>query len=269
LSQDLYDFLRQRARMRGLGWPVCLSVSLAFHGLVVAAILASPKAGAKPEEVKVTWVTLPSAGATGPLGGSGPTEEGRQGERQRRVEEVAPQRPEPAGHQATPNAFGTKASAPLKGTSPNPASLGKAPVAAKGKAPVPDAAIGAAGQGSGGGLGMGSSIPGLKASAGIQGGSGLVADLDTSFPYTWYLVQVQGRITGNWNRLSSAQGLVLIKFRINRDGSIQAARVETTSGNPLLDQSALLAVQRSNPLPMLPGGMDSLGVTFKFSYLGN
>jgi hypothetical protein len=41
LSQDLYDFLRQRARMRGLGWPVCLSVSLAFHGLVVAAILAS------------------------------------------------------------------------------------------------------------------------------------------------------------------------------------------------------------------------------------
>jgi TonB family protein len=269
LSQDLYDFLRQRARMRGLGWPVCLGVSLAFHGLVVAAILAAPKAGAKVEEVKVTWVTLPSAGDTGPQGGAAPAEQGRQGERQRRVEEVAPQRPEPAGPQATPNAFGTKASRPLKGTSPDPASLGKAPVAAKGKAPAPNPALGAAGEGSGGGLGVGSSIPGLKASAGIQGGSGLVTDLDGSFPYTWYLVQIQGRITGNWNRLNSAQGLVLIKFRIGRDGSIQGARVETTSGNPVLDQSALLAVQRSNPLPMLPGGMDSLGVTFKFSYLGN
>ena len=45
--------------------------------------------------------------------------------------------------------------------------------------------------------------------------------------------------------------------------------MDTTSGNNALDQSALLAVQRSNPLPMLPGGMESLGVTFRFTYLGN
>jgi protein TonB len=271
LSQELYDFLRQRSRMKGLGWPICLGASLAFHGLVAAAILATPKGGPKPDEAKVTWVTLPSAGDTGPLGGSGPVEEGKQGERQRRVEEVAPQRPEPAAAQATPNAFGAKASHPLKGTSPNPDSLGKAPVAAKGKAPVANPVVGAAGQGAGGGIGVGASIPGLKSSTGIQGGSGLISDLDGNFPYIWYLQQVQGRITGNWNRLTSAQGRVQIYFRIKRDGSIDGARVESPSGNASLDQSALLAVRRSDPLPRLPEGFDtgSLGVRFWFTYLGN
>ena len=273
MTQELYDYLRQRAQMKGLGWPVGLAVSLAFHGLVAAAILITPKTAAPPEPAKVTWVTLPSAGDTGPLGGSGPMEQGTQGERQRRVEEVAPQRPEPASPKAaaTPNTFGTKASQPLKGTSTNPDSLGKAPVAAKGKVPAPNPAVGAAGQGGGGGIGVGAAIPGLKASTGIQGGSGLISDLDGTFPYTWYLQQVQGRITGNWNRLNSAQGRVQIYFRIQRDGSIDGARVESPSGNASLDQSALLAVRRSDPLPRLPEGFDSgaLGVRFWFTYLGN
>jgi TonB family protein len=270
LSQDLYDYLRQRARLKGPAWPVGLGVSLAFHGLVAAAIMISPKETPKPEETKVTWVSLPSGGDTGPLGGSGPMEEGKQGERQRRVEEVAPQRPEPAGVQsATPNVFGNKPSRPLKGTSPNPESLGKAPVAAKGAAPVPNPVVGAAGQGGGGGIGVGAAIPGLKASSGIQGGSGLISDLDGSFPYISYLQQIQSRITGNWNRLNAAQGRVQIYFRIKKDGSIDGARVESPSGNGFLDQSALLAVRRSDPLPRLPEGFDgsSLGVRFWFTYV--
>ena len=260
MSQDLYDYLRQRSRMKGLGWPLGLSLSLAVHGLVAAAILVTPKAVPKAPEPKVIWVSLPSAGDTGPLGGASPMEEGKQGERQRRVEEVAPKRPEPAAPQAqaTPNTFGTKVTRPLKGTSTNPDSLGKAPVAAKGKAPVPNPTLGAA-------------IPGLKASSGIQGGSGLISDLDGSFPYMSYLQQIQSRITGNWNRLNAAQGRVQIYFRIKRDGSIDGARVESPSGNGFLDQSALLAVRRSDPLPRLPEGFDSatLGVRFWFTYLGN
>jgi TonB family protein len=257
--------------MRGLGWPVCLGVSLAFHALVAAAIVLTPKAQARQEEVKVTWVSLPSAAATGPLGGSGPVEEGRQGERQRRVEEVAPRQEQAVRPVAPANSFGTRPTRPLKGTNPDPDSLGKAPVAAKGKVPVANPAIGAAGQGGGGGIGSGAAIPGLKASAGIQGGSGLIGDLDGNFPYTWYLQQVQSRITGNWNRLTSAQGRVQIYFRIMRDGSVDGARVESPSGNASLDQSALLAVRRSDPLPRLPEGFDggSLGVRFWFSYLGN
>jgi TonB family protein len=270
LSQDLYDYLRQRSRLKGPAWPVGLVVSLAFHGLVAAAIMVSPKEAPKQEETKVTWVSLPSSGDTGPLGGSGPVEEGKQGERQRRVEEVAPRRPEPAGVQTpTPNVFGNKPTRALKGTSPNPESLGKAPVAAKGAAPVPNPVVGAAGQGAGGGIGLGAAIPGLKASSGIQGGSGLISDLDGNFPYVSYLQQIQSRITGNWNRLNAAQGRVQIYFRIKKDGAIDGARVESPSGNGFLDQSALLAVRRSDPLPRLPEGFDgsSLGVRFWFTYV--
>jgi colicin import membrane protein len=271
LSQELNAILRQRSRMRGLSLPVCLTVSLVFHGLVVAAILITPRTEAQPEPVKVTWVTLPPSGNTGPLGGSSPAEEGKEGERQRRVEEVAPKAEPAPVRQATPNAFSTKASQPVRGTGSNPESLGKAPVAAKGKAPTPNPAIGAAGQGSGGGIGIGSSIPGLKASTGIQGGLGLISEVEGDFPYTRYLQQVQGQITGNWNRLTSAQGRVQIYFRIKRDGSIDGLRVESPSGTSFLDQSALLAVRRSDPLPRLPEGYDApwLGVRFWFSYTGN
>jgi TonB family protein len=271
LSQDLYDFLRQRSRLTGLGWPVCLTVSLGFHVAVGVAIWTAPKIEAKPQEVKVTWVTLPAAGGATPPGGSAPMEQGKQGERLRRVEEVAPRRPEPAtGPQVTPNTFGTRPTRPARGTNPNPDSLGKAPVAAKGKAPAANPVEGAAGQGGGGGIGLGSSssIPGLRASAGIEGGTGLISDLDSSFPFVWYLQQVQNRITGNWNRLGAAQGRVQIYFRIRRDGGIEGARVESPSGSSSLDQSALLAVRRSDPLPPLPEG-NTLGVRFWFTYLGN
>lgn len=272
MSQDLHTYLQERSQLPGLGWPLGLTVSFAFHGLVVAGILFSAKPQAAQDAPKVTWVTLPSAGG-GVAGGSGPMEEGKEGERQRRVEEVAPKAAEPAGVKPasvpTPNTFSNKPAHALKGTSENPNSMGKAPVASKGKAPNPNAAIGAAGQGGGGGIGQG--IPGLKASNGVQGGSGLIGDLDGTFPYTWYLQQIQARITGNWNRLSSAQGRVQIYFRIRRDGGLEGARIESPSGNGALDQSALLAVRRSDPLPRLPEGFESqaLGVRFWFTYLGN
>ena len=263
--------------MKGPRWPIGLGVSLAFHALVAAAIMTSPRSPAKAQEAKITWVSLPATGATGPLGGSGPVEEGKQGERQRRVEEVAPKRvappvrtPAPVAP-VTPNAFGTKPTRPMTGTSSNPDSMGKAPVAAKGHNPLPNPTVGAAGQGNGGGIGVGSSIPGLRASSGIQGGSGLISDVDGNFPFLSYLQQVQTRITGNWNRMNSVQGRVQIYFRIRRDGSLEGVRVEIPSGNAGLDQSAMLAVRRSDPLGRLPDGFEgqTLGVRFWFSYLGN
>jgi TonB family protein len=272
LSQDLYDFLKQRARMTGLPLGLCLTVSLGFHLALAGAIIFTSRAEAQTQEVKVTWVTLPGLSSPTPAGGSAPAEVGKQGERLRRVEEVAPKRAEPAPRaaQVTPNAFGTRPTRPAQGTNPNPDSLGKAPVAAKGKVAAANPGEGAAGQGGGGGIGVGgaSAIPGLRASSGIEGGTGLISDLDGSFPFIWYLQQVQNRITGNWNRLTSAQGRVQIYFRIRKDGGIEGARVDSPSGNGALDQSALLAVRRSDPLPPLPEGA-SLGVRFWFTYVGN
>jgi len=270
VSLDLYAYLRERSRLGAMSLSKGLALSLAFHGVVLAAILFTPKTGAKADEPKVTWVTLPGAGNSGTAGGSEAQEVGPQGERLRRVEEVAPNRPEPAGA-VTPNAFGTKATKALKGTSTNQDSTGKAPVAAKGKTAATNPTPGAAGSGGGGGLGVGTGIPGLRAANGVQGGTGLIGDLDGDFPFTWYLQQVQSRITGNWNRLSAAQGRVQIYFRIRRDGTLDGIRIESPSGNGALDQSALLAVRRSDPLPRLPDGFEAqaLGVRFWFTYLGN
>jgi len=271
VSQDLYAYLRERSRLgkRGLGKGVGLS--LAAHALVAGALLLSAKAPPPPEEVKVTWVTLPAMGVAGVAGGQGPLEAGREGERQRRVEEVAPKLAEPSTSSASPNAWGIKPTRPVQGTSANPDSLGKAPVASKGKAPAANPTPGAAGSGGGGAIGAGTGIPGLKASNGVQGGTGLVGDLDGDFPFVWYLQQIQTRITGNWNRITSAQGRVQVYFRIRRDGGIDSPRVEIPSGNNNLDQSALMAVRRSDPLPALPPGFEgsSLGVRFWFTYLGN
>ena len=271
MSQDLHSYLQERSRLPGLGWPLGLTISLALHGAVAATIFFSAHYEPTVEAPKVTWVTMPSAGG-GVAGGSGPLEEGKEGERQRRVEEVAPKAAEPAGTKPasvpTPNTFTTKAARPLKGTSDNPDSLGKAPVASKGKAPTPNAAPGAAGKGGGGGIGEG--IPGLKAVNGVQGGSGLIGAVDGNFPFLYYLQQTQAHITGNWSRLSPVPGRVQIYFRILRSGKLEGIRVESPSSNANLDQSALFAVRRSDPLPPLPDGFEgqALGVHFWFSYLG-
>ena len=246
-------------------------MSGALHLFVVGAFLVVPKPTPKSEEVKVTWVTLPGMGESGPSGGSAAMEEGTQGERVRRVEDVAPQTDAKAGNLVTPDVFGTRKTAPVKGTNPDPASMGKAPVASKGVNPAANPTPGAAGKGTGGSVGEGTGIPGLKASGGVEGGVGLIGDLEGNFPFTWYLQQIQNRITGNWNRISDAQGRVQIYFRIRRDGSLEAVRVESPSGNAMLDQSALLAVRRSDPLPRLPESFEgqALGVRFWFTYLGN
>jgi TonB family protein len=271
VSQELYAYLHERAQLGRRGLSLGLGLSLAAHVLVVGAILFTPKEPPAPEDAKVTWVRLPAAGVEGVAGGEGPMEEGKQGERQRRVEEVAPKRTEPTGYNASPNAFGTKASKPLQGTSTNADSLGKAPVASKGKNPAANPAIGAAGSGGGGSIGTATGIPGLKATNGVAGGTGLVGELDGDFPFMWYIQQVQSRVTGNWNRVTSSQGRVQIYFRIRRDGGIDGARIEIPSGNANMDQSALMAVRRSDPLPRLPDGFEagSLGVRFWFTYLGN
>lgn len=271
MSQELHRLLQERARLSVMSWPMGLALSAAMHLVLVGAFLVLPKATPKAEDIKITWVTLPAQGSEGTSGGSAAMEEGKEGQRVRRVEEVAPSAEGWAGQAVTPNAFGARRTAPAKGTNPDAESMGKAPVASKGSNPAANPTPGAAGKGTGGGLGEGTGIPGLKASGGVQGGVGLIGDLDGDFPYTWYLQQIQNRVTGNWNRLGSAQGRVQIYFRIRRDGTLEAARVESPSGNSSLDQSALLAVRRSDPLPRLPDGFEgpSLGVRFWFTYLGN
>jgi TonB family protein len=280
VSHELQALLKERARIRALGWPVGLGMSICFHSAIVAGVYFTPHSAPKAPQEKIRWVTLPAAGG-GVSGGSAPTEEGLAKGKQRRVEEVAPAVPQAAPKppvptreapqlvEAPPAAVKPPAAQP-KGTNPNPESRGTASVAAKGAAPVKHAVPGAAGSGSGGGVGQGSGIPGLRPTKGIMGGTGILQEFigASDFPL-WYAQQVQDGVTRNWIQLRGGEGRVQIYFRILRTGKVEAARVEISSGRADLDDLALQAVRRTN-LPRLPEefGGDSLGVRFWFNYTG-
>jgi len=271
MSQDLYPLLRERSALDVVRWPLGIGLSLVFHALVAGGLFVlSLKPASRPEEVKVTWVNLPPVGGT--AGGEAPLEEGRTGQRVRRTEEVAPKHEERAGQEKQADLTGTKLSRPAaKGSNPDAASKGTSPLASKGANPVKNAVTGVTGKGGGGGIGEGTGgYPGLPATSGVGGGTGQVG-VEGDFPFAYWPRAVQERITYNWNRISSAQGRVQIYFRVLRDGRIDGLRVEVPSGNRALDDSALLAVRRSDPVLRLPDGFDgdSIGVRFWFSYLGN
>ncbi|MDO9210810.1 MAG: cell envelope integrity protein TolA [Deltaproteobacteria bacterium] len=58
----------------------------------------------------------------------------------------------------------------------------------------------------------------------------------------------------------------IITIRIAKDGQIEDIQFEKKSGNPYLDESALRAIKKANPLPPLPSGMEGdkfdVGVRF-------
>ncbi len=270
MSQDLQAYLRSRSHLGELNWSRGLALSLGLH-LAIGVAFFWPRGGPgqTPEDVKVTWVNLPAAMA-GASGGSEAMEVGKNGERLRRVEDVAPVR-ETAPSATAPDPFALKTTkAAAKGDNKDAASQGTGTTSAKGKTAAPNPLAGAVGTGNGATFGAGSGIPGLNPTSGMQGGVGLVGGVDGNFPFVWYLQQVQSRITTNWNRVSSTQGRVQIYFRIARDGSVDRVRVEIPSGNAAMDESARMAVLRSAPLQHLPDGYEGqyLGVRFWFTYLG-
>jgi len=94
------------------------------------------------------------------------------------------------------------------------------------------------------------------------GGTGIQGLEGGDFPYTLYIEAMQRKIGSNWFRPQLAGGAAtIIYFRIQRDGSIAEARVETSSGNATFDRAALSAVRSSHPLNPLPFG-------YSGSYLG-
>jgi protein TonB len=53
-------------------------------------------------------------------------------------------------------------------------------------------------------------------------------------------------------RASSLEGTVQVVFLLRRDGTIEDAWVETTSGQVVLDDEAVATVRRAAPLPQIP-----------------
>jgi protein TonB len=74
--------------------------------------------------------------------------------------------------------------------------------------------------------------------------------------YAWYRASVTAALYSNWQRpiLSGIREPleVSISFEINRDGSVTNLRIDSSSGVPSLDRSALSSVADASPLPPLP-----------------
>lgn len=96
--------------------------------------------------------------------------------------------------------------------------------------------------------------------------------LDVSdFPFTYYLRQIQQKVTEKWvhpARTAERALSVVVLFEISRDGQIATPKVERSSGSVWYDQAALRAVMDAAPFPPLPQEFQarSLRVHFGFDF---
>ncbi len=70
-------------------------------------------------------------------------------------------------------------------------------------------------------------------------------------------------------RRAGIQGRLLIRFIINKNGSLASVNILRTSGSGLLDQEAVRAIRNASPFPPIPDRMntETLTVTATFEYL--
>jgi len=109
------------------------------------------------------------------------------------------------------------------------------------------------GAGSRVGLGIGSGAGGFGFGEGY-GGGGL-----SSFPYSYYLAEIQNRISGNWQTALIRSGTTgndfsEVRFRIFRTGRISEPLILRSSGNAAMNSSAIRALRNASPFPPLPQG---------------
>ena len=103
---------------------------------------------------------------------------------------------------------------------------------------------------------------------------GQAVPLDTPDPnYREYMQRVRQRIYARWDYPREAQnrelaGRLVIEFHIGKDGQLLSLELVSSSGEPVLDSSALTAVKMAERYPPLPDAMqrDVLPVVAIFSY---
>jgi protein TonB len=113
------------------------------------------------------------------------------------------------------------------------------------------------GGGSGGGFGGGT-------------GSGTGTGLG-NFPYAYYIEALRSKISASWYNALVSPGLrgrhvVVVYFKILRNGQVMDLDLRKKSGVQTLDLSAYRAVENAAPFPPLPGSFTDryLGVYFEF-----
>jgi protein TonB len=99
----------------------------------------------------------------------------------------------------------------------------------------------------------------------------VVGNTDPALAY--YFVLIQDKITGNWTPPKIPAGTMSslsLSLRILRSGQIRDLGVDASSGDRILDESALRAVRLSTPLPPLPPlfKAETLSLQLRFTLVG-
>lgn len=243
------EVLDERASMqRGLGAAVTLSLVL-HGGLAALGLYAAVRAPARqePRMVKIQFagIRAPAQAArreSRPVARPAARTESKIAEPKPRIEEPKPRaaktpaKPEKGTVPLSPFGRSSKKGSESPAVEP-PAQAPAAPAIGTAAADVPV-----------GGTGI----------SGLEGGD---------FPYTLYIEGMQRRIGSNWFRPQVAPGTAaVIYFRVQRNGTISEAEIETPSGNRAFDRAALSAVRSASPLTPLPYGYAGtwLGVHLTF-----
>jgi len=104
-----------------------------------------------------------------------------------------------------------------------------------------------------------------------EAGTGGASSGFMSIKHKMYYNMIWQRIRGAWVLPEGALGgkkdlETIIAIRIAKDGQIEEIQFEKKSGNAQLDESALRAIKKANPLPPLPPGFEGdkfdVGVRF-------
>lgn len=260
---EVTDILRDRMTEPN-GFEKMAAASLAAHLLFIGAVVFGPGGWLdQRSEPPKTIMTITLGG-----GNEGPANGGMTSIGGRAVQQVTPpdepKRPEAVRPPAarTPEMTVPIPNRPPVKAAPAP-KVTQAPDDARGRTPTkgaetrPGTAIaetGARGQGFG-----------LSTSGGQGSGSRLdVGD----FCCPDYLVGMVQRIRSNWVQRAEVPGVAIVKFTIQRDGTLTGAEVERSSGYTALDIAALRAVLGTRQLAPLPDAYPnpSLGVHLNFEY---
>jgi TonB family protein len=254
---DVLD-LRMRAS-EPLSWMVVVSL-VAHAGLLAAIVLMPADWRTEQKKPKSNPLLISLGGAVGPNAGGMTQLSGRS------VQAVAP--PEPKPRIDPPPA----ARAPEMSI-PDPKLTAKPRVAAKVEKPAdksssrkpvtgPEVKTGDARVDTGA-----APIPFGGLSTG-GGGTGGVQINVGDFCCPEYIAAMNQRITENWNRNQGTAGLAVMKFVIQRDGTMTDIEIDQTSRNPVLDLESRRALLNTKRLPPLPAAFTrpTLTVFLTFEY---
>ena len=104
------------------------------------------------------------------------------------------------------------------------------------------------------------------------GGAGGSSAFDQDFEYAYYVQQMLGRIHQHWQRTPvRGTAVVIVRFTILKNGSVQDAEIEQSSRVAVLDRGSMRAVLLAEPMPPLPNSYprDRVGVHLRFTYSDN